>query len=66
MIAIDEALRRLAELDSRQAEIVEMRFFAGMTVEEVAERLGITPRTVKRDWSTARVWLLRELRLSGL
>jgi RNA polymerase sigma-70 factor (ECF subfamily) len=66
IIAIDEALKRLTELDSRQAEIVEMRFFAGMTAEEVAERLGISERTVMREWSTARIWLRRELRLSGL
>ena len=59
-LALDEALTRLASLDGQQARIVEMRFFGGLTVEETANVLNISPRTVKRDWSMARAWLRRE------
>lgn len=59
--ALDQALRRLSELDARQAQIVELRFFGGLSIEESAEVLGISPATVKRDWLTARVWLYKEL-----
>jgi RNA polymerase sigma-70 factor, ECF subfamily len=62
LVALDEVLERLAGLDPRQAAIVEQRYFAGMTIEETAEQLGISPATVKRDWEMARVWLFRELR----
>lgn len=58
---VDEALRALEGLDARQARIVELRFFGGLTIEETAELLGISPRTVKRDWLTARHWLQREI-----
>jgi len=61
LVALDEALVRLAEMDPRQVRIVECRFFAGMSVEETAEALGISPATVKRDWTAARAWLNREL-----
>jgi RNA polymerase sigma factor (TIGR02999 family) len=61
VIAVDQALSRLAELDERQAQIVELRFFAGLTVEEIAEILGVSSPTVKRDWSMAKAWLKREL-----
>lgn len=61
VIAIDESLDRLAALDAQQARIVELRFFGGLTVEETAEALGISPATVKREWSVARAWLRREL-----
>jgi RNA polymerase sigma-70 factor (ECF subfamily) len=61
VLAVDEALRRLAQLDARQARIVEMRFFAGMSIEEVSEILGIAPKTITRDWAMARAWLRREL-----
>mgnify|MGYP000917583940 CR=1 FL=1 len=61
LVALDEALTRLAERDERKARTVEMRFFAGMTVEETAEALGVAPATVKRDWEFARAWLQREL-----
>ena len=61
IVALDEALERLAALDPRQARIVECRFFAGMSVEETAEVLGISSATVKRDWTAARAWLNREL-----
>jgi RNA polymerase sigma factor (TIGR02999 family) len=56
-LALDAALDRLAKMDPRQAQIVELRFFAGLSVEETAENLGISKKTVKRDWSMARAWL---------
>jgi RNA polymerase sigma factor (TIGR02999 family) len=62
VLALNAALSALAALDARQAEIVEMRFFAGLTVEEIAEVLEISPATVKREWSTAKMWLRREMR----
>ena len=62
LLIIDEALTRLAEWDPRQSRIVELRFFGGLTVEETAKTLGISPKTVKRDWSVARAWLEGELR----
>ena len=61
LVALDEALTRLALIDPQQARIVELRFFGGLTVEEAAEALGISPATVKRSWSVARAWLRREL-----
>jgi len=60
-VALDEALEELAKFDERKARIVEMRFFGGLTDEEIAEVLGVTTRTVWRDWKTARLWLFREL-----
>jgi RNA polymerase sigma factor (TIGR02999 family) len=61
LLNLDEALKRLAVLNERHSRIVEYRFFGGMTVEETAEVLGISPATVKRDWHMARAWLNREL-----
>lgn len=61
LIRLDEALAGLEELDERQARVVECRFFAGMSVEETAEALDISPATVKRDWTVARAFLNREL-----
>ena len=61
LIALDEALSRLAGLDERQGRVVECRFFGGMTEDETAEALGITARTVRRDWTSAKAWLYREL-----
>lgn len=61
LIALDQALTRLASLDERQSRIVEMRFFAGMNEEETGKALGISPRTVKRDWRIAKAWLFKEL-----
>lgn len=61
VVALDAALTRLADLDARQAKVVELRYFGGMGVEETAEALGISPATVKRDWTLARAWLKREL-----
>jgi len=59
--ALDQALQALESLDERQARIVELRFFAGLTVEETAELMEISPATVKRDWTLAKIWLRREL-----
>jgi RNA polymerase sigma factor (sigma-70 family) len=61
ILTVDEALNRLAELDAQQARIVELRYFVGLTVEETAEALGISPRTVKRDWAMAAAWLRNRL-----
>ena len=61
VVAIDEALSRLAKIDEQQSRVVELRFFSGLTVEETAEVMGISPATVKRDWSMAKAWLHREL-----
>ena len=61
MVALDEALLALAKLDARQSKVVELRFFGGLTVEETAEVLMVSPGTVRRDWSLARAWLHREL-----
>jgi RNA polymerase sigma factor (TIGR02999 family) len=62
IIALDRALEALARLDPQQARIVELRFFGGLSVEETAETLGISPATVKRHWTVARAWLLRAIR----
>ena len=62
LLKLDEALNRLAKLDARQSRIVELRFFGGMTVEETAEYLGISPKTVKREWAVAKAWLHAEVR----
>ena len=61
MVALDEALESLAELDARKSHIVELRFFGGLSVEETAEVLKVSPRTVLREWSLAQAWLYREL-----
>jgi RNA polymerase sigma factor (TIGR02999 family) len=61
LLALNDVLNRLEELDTQQADIVEMRFFGGMTNAEIAEELGISERTVSRDWQAARLWLYREL-----
>ncbi len=61
VMALDEALERLAAFDARAARIVELRFFGGLTVEETAEVVGASARTVKREWAAARAWLLGEL-----
>ena len=61
VLALHDALSKLADLDKRQAEIVEMRFFAGLTVEEIAEVLEISTATVKREWATAKLWLRRQM-----
>jgi len=61
ILALDEALTRLAKLDERQSRVVELRFFAGMNDEETASALGISTRTVKREWRIAKAWLFKEL-----
>jgi RNA polymerase sigma-70 factor (ECF subfamily) len=61
LVALDDALRQLARLDSRKAQVVELRFFGGLSVEETAEVLKISAITVMRDWGTARAWLYREM-----
>ena len=61
VLALDDALRELARMDSQQARIVELRFFAGLSIQETSDVLEISPATVKRDWATARVWLYREM-----
>ena len=61
IVALDEALERLSEIDEQQSRIVELRFFSGLTVEETAAVLAISPATVKRDWSMAKAWLHREI-----
>jgi RNA polymerase sigma factor (TIGR02999 family) len=61
LVALDDALQLLAQRDLQQSQIVELRFFAGLTVEETAATLGISPATVKRDWSMARAWLSRKM-----
>ena len=60
-VALDLALERLAALDARKVQVVELRFFGGLTVEETAHVLDVSPDTVARDWRMARAWLLREL-----
>jgi RNA polymerase sigma factor (TIGR02999 family) len=61
ILALDEALKRLAALHDRQHRVVECRFFGGLSIQETADVLGVSPATVKRDWSMARAWLNREL-----
>ena len=61
LIALDEALTKLEGIDPRQTDMIELRFFAGLTIKETAEALGVSPRTVDADWSLARAWLLREM-----
>ena len=61
LIALDDALCQLAAIDARQSSIVELRFFGGLTEEETAEILGISPRTVRREWTIARAWLFSEI-----
>jgi RNA polymerase sigma factor (TIGR02999 family) len=64
LLKLEESLERLTALDPRQGKIVELRFFGGLTVEETAEVLGISPKTVKRDWSVAKAWLHGDLKQS--
>jgi RNA polymerase sigma factor (TIGR02999 family) len=61
VIALDKALTELSDMDAQQGRIVELRFFAGLTIEDTSEVLGISPATVKRDWVTARAWLFRAI-----
>jgi RNA polymerase sigma factor (TIGR02999 family) len=61
LVALDDALRALAAIDERKARVVELRFFGGLNADETAEALGVSAKTVMRDWQVAKVWLLREL-----
>jgi len=61
VLALDEALERLAVVDERQAKIIELRFFGGLSVEETAEAMGLSKRTVEREWTACRAWLRREI-----
>ena len=65
LLALDEALEKLAEFDRRRCEIVEMRYFGGLTIEEIAEVLKVHPNTVMRDWKAAKAWLYAELTTEG-
>ena len=65
VLALDRALEALAEVDDRKSKVVELRFFGGLSVEETAEVLHVSPDTVKRDWRLAKLWLLRELEGEG-
>lgn len=60
-MALDDALVSLAAIDQKQSRVVELRFFGGLTVEEIAEVMGISPTTVKREWRSAKAWLRREI-----
>ena len=62
VVALDDALTALAVIDERKSQVVEMRYFGGLSIEETAEALGISVRTVKRDWTMAKLWLVRELK----
>src|SRR5262249_13290152 len=62
LVALDDALNALAALDPRQSQVIEMRFFGGLSIEETAEALKVSPRSVRRDWSLAQAWLRRELK----
>jgi len=62
VVALDEALQALAQVDERQSQVVELRFFGGLSLEETAEVLNVSRETVKRDWKVAKMWLLRHLR----
>lgn len=64
VVALDDALNHLAELSPQQSQIVELRFFSGLTIEDTSEVLGISPATVKRSWTAARAWLFREMNRS--
>jgi RNA polymerase sigma-70 factor, ECF subfamily len=61
VLALDQALTRLAQKDARQAEVVELRYFGGLSEEEIAEIWNVSPRTIRREWSSARAWLFAEL-----
>jgi RNA polymerase sigma factor (TIGR02999 family) len=61
LLGLSDALDRLAELDERQSRVVELRFFAGLSIEETAEVLHLSPASIKREWQTARAWLFREM-----
>jgi RNA polymerase sigma factor (sigma-70 family) len=61
LLALNDALDRLGQLDERQSRVVELRFFAGLSIEEAAEVMHLSPASIKREWQTARAWLFREM-----
>jgi len=65
LLGLNDALDRLAEMDERQSRIVELRFFAGLSIEETAEVMSLSPASIKREWQTARAWLFREMTRSA-
>jgi DNA-directed RNA polymerase specialized sigma24 family protein len=65
LLAVDDALQRLATVDARKSQVVELRFFGGLTVEETALALKVSPETIMRDWRLAKAWLIRELDREG-
>jgi len=65
LVALDDALQALARIDARKSQVVELRYFGGLSVEETAEALHVSPETVMRDWRLARAWLLREMTANG-
>ena len=65
LVALDEAMNKLALQDARKAKVVEQRFFAGIEMSQIAENLGVSLSTVKRDWEYARTWLMREIDRGG-
>lgn len=65
LLALDEALKQLATFDEQQSKIVELRFFGGLTIEETARVLGISPATIKREWTMAKAWLFRRMKDEG-
>lgn len=65
LVALDDALNELAKLDLQQSRIVELRFFGGLSIDQTAEIVGVSPTTVKREWATARAWLRREVKKTG-
>jgi DNA-directed RNA polymerase specialized sigma24 family protein len=65
LMTLDDALTRMAEMDPRKAKVIEFRFFGGLSVEEIADVLKISPQSAMRDWKLAKVWLQRELSKSG-
>ena len=64
-MALDDALNQLSQLDEQQSRIVEMRFFGGLTIDEIGEVLGISRSTVKREWNVAKAWLTRQMKRGG-
>jgi RNA polymerase sigma factor (TIGR02999 family) len=62
LVALDEALKALAEMNARQSQVVELRYFGGLSEEEIAKHLDVSVRTVRRDWSVARAWLFRRMK----
>jgi RNA polymerase sigma-70 factor, ECF subfamily len=65
LMALDDALNQLSRFDERQSRIVEMRFFGGLSIEEIGELLGISRSTVKREWNVAKAWLTRQMKRGG-